>query len=56
MGAAIRAAIPGAKVEQKPGGRGDFVVTADGKRIWDKRKQDDQFPEPGAIVAMLRGK
>jgi predicted Rdx family selenoprotein len=37
-----------------PGGRGDFVVTVDGRRIWDKRSMGDRFPDAAEIVAMLR--
>lgn len=45
---------PKAKVETKPGGRGDFVVTADGVRLWDKRRRsDDRFPEPAEILKQL---
>ncbi|MFN9704366.1 MAG: Rdx family protein, partial [Planctomycetota bacterium] len=35
LAAAIQKARPGATVETKPGGRGDFVVTADGALLWD---------------------
>jgi predicted Rdx family selenoprotein len=35
-----------------PGGRGDFLVVADGVTIWDKRKSGD-FPTNEAIVAKL---
>jgi selT/selW/selH-like putative selenoprotein len=38
----------------KPGGRGDFVVTVDGQRVWDKRKQGDEFPDEAALVASLK--
>jgi hypothetical protein len=37
-----------------PGGRGDFVVKADGRVLWDKRKRaDDAFPEHAAILRQL---
>ncbi|MCC6782668.1 MAG: Rdx family protein [Planctomycetes bacterium] len=54
MGAAIQKAFPEAKVELKPGGRGDFIVTVDGRQLWDKKRQGDQFPEPKVIVAAIR--
>lgn len=38
-----------------PGGRGDFIVTVDGKKLWDKRRMDDEFPEPAVILAKMRG-
>jgi predicted Rdx family selenoprotein len=42
-------------VELKPGGRGDFVVTVDGRRIFDKRRQGDRFPDESEILSALRG-
>lgn len=54
LGADIRKAFPDAKVDLIPGGRGDFIVTADGRELWNKRAMDDEFPEPSAIVAKLR--
>lgn len=53
MGAAIKKSFPQAKIELKPGGRGDFIVTADGKQLWDKRRMDDEFPEDPAILKQL---
>lgn len=41
-------------MELKPGGRGDFVVTADGNKVFDKRQQGDRFPEESEILAALR--
>jgi hypothetical protein len=41
-------------VETRPGGRGDFIVKADGKVLWDKRRQDDEFPTEAAILGKLR--
>lgn len=41
-------------MEARPGGRGDFVVKADGKLLWDKRKRnDDAFPEDREILNQL---
>lgn len=38
-----------------PGGRGDFIVKADGTVLWDKRKTGgDRFPEPREILSRLR--
>jgi hypothetical protein len=28
-------------------------VTVDGKKIWDKRRMDDEFPEDQQILAQL---
>jgi predicted Rdx family selenoprotein len=42
------------EVELIRGGGGDFIVIADGREIWNKRRQGDQFPETGAILAELR--
>lgn len=41
-------------VELIEGGRGDFIVTVDGKQLWHKREMDDEFPEESAILAKLR--
>jgi selT/selW/selH-like putative selenoprotein len=35
-----------------PGGRGDFLVKADGVTVWDKRKTGE-FPSNEAIVEKL---
>jgi len=40
-------------VDKKPGGRGDFVVTVDGRLLWDKRGREGRFPEPDEILAKL---
>jgi len=37
-----------------PGGRGDFIVTVDGRRIWDKHEVGE-FPREADIVKMLAG-
>ena len=37
------------------GGGGDFIVIADGVRLWDKRKMGKEFPSDEAILAKLRG-
>ncbi|MFY9341264.1 MAG: Rdx family protein [Planctomycetota bacterium] len=54
LAAAIKKAFPKAQVDTNPGGRGDFVVKADGKLLWDKRKRsDDAFPEHRDILSQL---
>ena len=45
--------MPKAEVELVPGGRGDFIVTADGERVWDKRAMGDRFPEDEEILQAL---
>ncbi len=56
LAAAITKAHPKAKVETKPGGRGDFLVKADGLVVWDKRKRDDdRFPADREVLAQLKG-
>lgn len=35
------------------GGRGDFIVTADGKQLWDKKRMGDDFPEEQEIIDRL---
>lgn len=54
LAAAIRTANPKATVTIKPGGKGDFIVNADGKLLWDKRRRDDgAFPEHDHILREL---
>lgn len=45
---------PGTTVDKKAGGRGDFVVTVDGRMLWDKRGREGRFPEPAEILDRLR--
>jgi predicted Rdx family selenoprotein len=41
-------------VDAQPGGRGDFVVKADGRLLWDKRnRDDDRFPDDAEILQQL---
>ncbi|HLU38752.1 MAG TPA: Rdx family protein [Planctomycetota bacterium] len=54
LGAEIRKAFPDAEVELKPGGKGDFIVTVDGKELWNKRQMDDEFPDPSQVLAKLK--
>lgn len=44
---------PAIAVDKKPGGRGDFVVTVDGRLLWDKKNREGRFPEPAEIVRLL---
>lgn len=53
MAAAIQKAHPKAKVETKPGGRGDFLVKVDGRLLWDKARREERFPEDREILAQL---
>lgn len=49
--------MPGAKVEKIPGGKGDFLVKAGPRLLWDKRGRDgDRFPEPREILSQLGGR
>jgi len=54
LAAAIRKQSPDAEVEIKPGGRGDFIVVADGQKLWDKRRNGDEFPDEEALLEELR--
>jgi predicted Rdx family selenoprotein len=54
LGAEITRAFPKAKIELQPGGRGDFIVTIDGKQVWNKRRHNDEFPETSDILGALK--
>lgn len=55
MAAAIEEQVDGGpRAELIPGGRGDFIVIADGNKVWDKRRMGDDFPEEGFVVERLR--
>lgn len=47
--------LPGTEVELVRGGRGDFIVTADGALLWDKRVRGG-FPDDGRIVQELQAR
>jgi predicted Rdx family selenoprotein len=51
---AIKAAHASVEVELVPGGKGEFIVTSDGKQIWNKKQMDDEFPEEPFILKRLR--
>ncbi|MGE3630529.1 MAG: Rdx family protein [Sandaracinaceae bacterium] len=36
-----------------PGGRGDFIVTADDRVLWHKREMGGEFPEEREILRRL---
>ena len=54
MAASIQQQHPTANVVTRPGPRGQFLVTVDGRVIWDKKGQhNDRFPEPDEILRQL---
>jgi len=53
LAASIREQHPSANVDITPGGKGDFIVKANGRTLWDKLKQGDEFPEPEAILSQI---
>jgi len=55
LAAKIQKAIPGAKVDLIKGGKGAFIVIADGKELWNKRQMGDDFPEEDKLVSQMRG-
>jgi len=48
----IRAAYPDAKVTLIGGGRGDFIVTAGERTLWNK-KRDGGYPPHATIIEQL---
>jgi predicted Rdx family selenoprotein len=54
LAAAIKKAHPKSTIDKKPGGRGDFIVKADGVLLWDKKqRKDERFPEAQEILSQL---
>ena len=47
--------LPGTEVELVRGGRGDFIVSADGDVLWNKRMEGG-FPDEAAMVEKIRGR
>ncbi len=45
--------LPGTDIQLVRGGRGDFIVEADGEILWDKRSRGS-FPDDAGIVEQLR--
>ena len=52
LAARIKDQLPGAEIELARGGKGDFIVTADGVTLWDKRKTGN-FPDEVKLVSAL---
>jgi predicted Rdx family selenoprotein len=40
-------------VELKPGGGGNYIITADGIELWHKRRMGNDFPEDELILGKL---
>jgi len=55
LAADIRKEFPDAEIELIRGGSGNFIVIADGEQLWHKLQMGDEFPEPEAILAKIRG-
>jgi predicted Rdx family selenoprotein len=53
LAAAIQNAFADAQVTLVPGGKGDFIVIANGREIWNKR-QVGRFPESAEILGELK--
>ncbi len=54
MVAELQAAFADLDIELVRGRGGVFTVTVDGREVWNKR-ETGRFPNPGEIVAALRG-
>ena len=50
-----RRLFPKSNVELIGGGRGDFIVKADGAELWNKKQMGDEFPEPEVILEKMLG-
>jgi predicted Rdx family selenoprotein len=55
LAAKIKRAFPEAEVDLVKGGKGTFIVTADGKELWNKHEMDDEFPDEDKLVSRMRG-
>ena len=53
MAAKIKASYPGAEVELIGGGKGDFIVKADQRELWNKKQMGNEFPEEATILEKL---
>ena len=53
MAAKILEKVPTAKIDQIHGGGGDFIVIADGQKLWDKNGTDDGFPDGDALAGKI---
>jgi selT/selW/selH-like putative selenoprotein len=56
LAAKIQKSYPGTDVDLIKGGKGAFIVTVDGKQIWNKREMDDEFPDEAKLVGEMKGK
>jgi len=54
LAAKIKKAHPGATVDLIRGGRGAFIVTADGREIWNKHEMRGEFPDEDRLVATMK--
>ena len=36
------------------GGKGDFIVKADGTELWNKKQMGNEFPEPDVILERMQ--
>tara|TARA_R110002096_G_scaffold435826_2_gene663651 strand:+ start:199735 stop:199899 length:165 start_codon:yes stop_codon:yes gene_type:complete len=52
LAAAIQTKFADAEVTLVPGGKGDFIVNADGRELWSKREVG-RFPEHDEILGKL---
>jgi predicted Rdx family selenoprotein len=56
LAATLQKKFPSAKITTNPGRRGDFLVKADGKVVWDKHAMDGKFPTEAQVLAALPAK
>ena len=42
-------------MELIPGGRGDFIVKAEGNELWNKKEMGNEFPETAVILEKMQG-
>lgn len=53
LAATLKKKFPKATITTSPGRRGDFLVKADGKVLWDKHAMDGKFPTEAQILSAL---
>jgi selT/selW/selH-like putative selenoprotein len=53
LAAKIKKAIPDAAVDLIKGSKGVFIVTADGREVWNKKMMGDKFPDEEKLVNEL---
>jgi len=53
LAAKILEKIPSAEIDQIRGGGGDFIVIADGQKLWDKNGPDDGFPNDEVLAGKI---